>query len=37
MPASIKLGHVWGIPIGLHFSWRYLISSQVFLLMEVES
>ena len=21
MPASIKLGHIWGIPIGLHFSW----------------
>ncbi len=21
MNASIKLGHIWGIPIGLHFSW----------------
>lgn len=26
MEASIKLGRVWGIPIGLHFSWFFIFA-----------
>lgn len=35
MNASIKLGRIWGIPIGLHFSW-FLIFGLVTWLAKVE-